>query len=171
MRAFVLLVKVSLVYAVVLQTARGVAASLPGAGCTSTSEYTPALSQLPPAPGGYRVKTVHWDPVLQRRWAVVNLCEHPEWPSFTLLLQDRGPSSREKHQLIMHAGDVVRLRSQEEFLRIEMAAIAEESGAVGDTIRVRLQRPALADYGAETSSTSATVRAVVRGSHDVEMAP
>ena len=39
---------------------------------------------------------------------------------------------------VVRAGDVVRLWSREEDVRIEVAAMAEESGGLGKTVRVRL---------------------------------
>ncbi len=77
--------------------------------------------------------------MLGQRWAVVASCDHPEWPVVALPAQAAKTREESFHAaLVVHAGDIVRLWKQEEFLRIETAGVAEENGYPGKTIRVRL---------------------------------
>ncbi len=147
--------------------------SLSAAVCVPVTKSPVATTEMAIAPAGYRVQTVRWDPVLQRRWATVSSCEHPEWPPYTVLLRDGGASSNKiaHPSIVVHIGDTVRLRNQEKFLRIEMAVIAEEGGALGDTIRVRLPGLATSESTSGLGSFPRTARAVVLGPHDVEMEP
>jgi hypothetical protein len=65
---------------------------------------------------------------------------------------------------VVRAGDVVRLWSREDAVRIELAAMAEENGGLGKTVRVRLMpRNTLGQQPEEQ------LLGVVRGPHDVEM--
>lgn len=127
--------------------------------------------------GGFRVQSLRWDPVLHQHWALVVSCAHPEWPAMEILSRISGGdtlSLGETEQArgeslvpllpVVRAGDVVQLWSQEGDLRIEVAAMAEQNGGLGKTVRVRLMRretlgPQIQEqfYG------------LVRGPHDVEM--
>jgi hypothetical protein len=122
---------------------------------------------------GFRVTFVRWDPVLRQRWAMVASCDHPEWPAVELpALLGRDPSSGRPGNgegflpvlPVVGAGDVVRLWSRQDDVRIEVAAMAEESGGLGKTVRVRLMpRNTLGPQLEEK------LLGVVRGPHDVEM--
>lgn len=118
---------------------------------------------------GYRITTVHRDPLLHQRWAMVTNCNHPERPALALLLSDSQLKFEEKGQQVqnpfpvVHAGDLVQLWSQERDLRIEVAGRAEESGAIGSRVRVRVVRPGL-DRGQEQ-----VFLGVVRGPGNVEI--
>lgn len=125
--------------------------------------------------GGFRVSAMRWDPLLRRRWAVVASCVHPEWPAVEMPLSSvdtRVAFVGEQVQAvsflpllpIVRAGDVVQLWSQEEGVRIEVGAVAEESGTLGKTVRVRLiQRSTMGPQVEEQ------FLGVVRGPRDVEM--
>lgn len=130
--------------------------------------------------GRFRVTSTRWDPILHQRWAQVASCEHPEWPTVELpagASLQIAPSSQQAQQAsadntdslrqilpLVHAGDIVQLWSQQDVLRIEVAAIAEQSGALNQSVRVRLmQRPTLGQQ------TEEQFTGVVRGPHDVEM--
>jgi hypothetical protein len=67
---------------------------------------------------------------------------------------------------VVRAGDIVRLWKQEDLLRIEVAGIAEESGGLGKTIRVRLLHRSADDQGNQERFSG-----IVRGPSDVEMQP
>jgi flagella basal body P-ring formation protein FlgA len=67
---------------------------------------------------------------------------------------------------VVHAGDIVRLWRQEDLLRIEVAGVSEESGSLGQTIRVRLLR-----RDAENQTIQEQFSGIVRGQSDVEMQP
>jgi hypothetical protein len=127
--------------------------------------------------GGYRITSVQSDIVLGQRWAFIANCDHPEWP--VSALQIYGPSSlpgslRAKQQSregifvipVVHAGDLVRLWKQEDLLRIEVAGVSEESGGLGNTIRVRLLH-----QNADEQSVHTQFMGIVRGPSDVEMQP
>jgi hypothetical protein len=126
--------------------------------------------------GGYRVTSFQADPLLGKRWAIVANCDHPEWPG--LAVQTDGldviaPSqANQMHTVsprsipVVHVGDIVRLWRQEDLLRIEVAGVSEESGGLGETIRVRLlPRNTDGQWLPEEFS------GVVRGPLDVEMLP
>lgn len=126
------------------------------------------------AAGGYRVASVRLDPFLHQRWVLVVSCNHPEWPAIEMPLptmQMQRAVVRESASLalrasppVVRAGDAVELWSRQGDLRIEMAAVAEQSGGIGETVRVRLmQRQTL---GAQPEREFV---AVVRGPRDVEM--
>ena len=126
---------------------------------------------------GFRVISMHWDPVLRRRWALVGVCEHPDWPAVAMPMsalesEPHTTQSQEVHQAalqtepVVRAGDAVQLWSRQNDLRIEAAAIAEQSGGLGQIVRVRLmQRKTLGQQVEEEFS------GIVRGPHDVEMQP
>jgi len=64
----------------------------------------------------------------------------------------------------IHAGDMVRLWKQENHLRIEVSGIAQESGARGSRVRVKLLRSGLDGHQQEQ-----TLFGIVRGQRDVEI--
>lgn len=66
---------------------------------------------------------------------------------------------------VVHAGDLVQLWSQEQNLHIEIAGRAEQNGAVGNKIRVRLLHPGF-DTGREQTGLG-----IVRGPSNVELLP
>lgn len=130
-----------------------------------------------PGSKGYRVTGMHWDPVLRQRWATIARCDHPEWPAFSLRASERkialrGPAAavREEHAPavsdtpMVRAGDIVHLWRQEDLLRIEVTGVAEESGSLGKSIRVRLLRRNTDDQSIEEQFTG-----VIRGPRNVEM--
>ena len=74
--------------------------------------------------------------------------------------------------LIVHTGDVLHVRSYEEFFRIDTTGVAQENAALGDHLRVILLQPG--SYGFSSAplrpaADSEKVRAVVRGPHEVEI--
>jgi Chaperone for flagella basal body P-ring formation len=127
--------------------------------------------------GGYRVTSIQSDVVLGQKWALIASCDHPEWP--TLALQMYGsnplPSTLQTRQRprdgisatpVVHAGDPVRLWKQEDLLRIEIAGISEESGSLGNRIRVRLLHRNTDDQAMQEQFSG-----IIRGPSDVEMQP
>src|SRR5271156_734656 len=104
----------------------------------TNSSFSPVLDRH-----GYRVTGVQLDPVLGQRWAMIDSCEHPEWPAFVLPMKGKGPliTTQEHYSAeavravpLIRAGDIVRLWKQENFLRIEIVGVSEESGGLGKTI-------------------------------------
>lgn len=126
---------------------------------------------------GFRAESERWDPVLQQRWTLVVNCAHPEWPAVEILsqaLQSESPSSKQTAQQgagslspmlpVVRAGDVVQLWSLQGDLRIEVAAMAEQNGGLGKTVRLRLMRRETLGPQIEEQFYG-----VVRGPHDVEI--
>jgi hypothetical protein len=127
---------------------------------------------------GYRVMSIQSDPVLGHKWAWVASCDHPEWPASAL--QIVGPRSEPPPPLqsqqasrsnaravpMVHAGDRVLLWKQEDLLRIEIAGVSEESGELGNTIRVRLLYRNAGDQAIQEQFSG-----VIRGPSNVEMQP
>jgi len=129
---------------------------------------------------GYRVTSIHWDPVLRQNWATVARCDHPEWPEISVRTEQVSTGSDRAVQsiyqstgrpfisapVVVYAGDIVRLWKKEDLLRIEVTGVAEESGGVGKRIRVRLRRRNTDDQSREEQFTG-----IVRGPSNVEMKP
>lgn len=122
---------------------------------------------------GYRVANVRWDPMMRQSWATIVNCRHPEWPGVALRISgtshaSRGVSQqmREERSPIVRAGDVVELWRQEDMLRIEVTGVAEQSGSLGETIRVRLLR-----RQGSSQSIDEQRSGIIRGRADVEMQP
>jgi hypothetical protein len=158
-------------------------AGLQGAAANAACARTPAaaarLAGAKTAPSsmpddkGYRLASVRWDPVMQQSWATIVSCEHPEWPGVSLRTGQTGDAqrglstqARVDRSPLVRAGDVVELWRQEDLLRIEVSGVAEQSGSMGETIRVRLQRRAGSNQSVEEQ-----LNGVVRGRADVEMQP
>ena len=127
--------------------------------------------------GGYRVTSIQSDVVLGQRWALIASCDHPEWPTLALQMHGSDPlpstlqirqGSRDDISAIpvVHAGDPVRLWKQEDLLRIEIAGISEESGSLGNKIRVRLLHRNTDDQAMQEQFSG-----IIRGPSDVEMQP
>lgn len=132
---------------------------------------TKSVPSLMPEDKGYRVASVRWDPVLQQSWATVVNCGHPERPGISLRTKEAGqrPAAlsaevHEEQSPLVRAGDVVELWRQEDLLRIEVSGVAEQSGMMGQTIRVRLLR-----RQGSNQSVEEQFNGVVRGRADVEM--
>jgi hypothetical protein len=148
-----------------------------GRACAPTPAL--ALKVVTPSEGGglqvsgtgYRIKAVQWDPLLHQRWAMISSCEYPERPPIALAIIEPLSSNsqmdpaRSKHSpfLVVHAGDLLELWRQEPNLRITVAGRAEESGAEGGRVRVRLLHSGF-DSGQEQ-----TVIGFIHGPGDVEM--
>ncbi len=126
---------------------------------------------------GYRVSRIQSDPVLGRRWAMLISCDHSEWPVIALPIDNAGifnwpqcsqaafsPDARPKP--MVHIGEAIRAWKQENLLRIEIAGVAEESGVLGQKIRVRILRQALGE-----ASPPEHLSGTVRGPANVEIQP
>lgn len=165
---------------IILLTVAGLWVSLASnpahAACAVTRAEAAAGLHATVDQGGFHVTSTRWDPILHQRWAQVASCDHPEWPTveFPASVSLQIAPSRQSEQgsadsllpllPVVHAGDIVQLWSQEDVLRIEVAAIAEQSGALGKPVRVRLMQ-----RGTLGQQTEEQFIGVVRGPHDVEM--
>lgn len=149
-------------------------------GCASTPQLavrmTPAVinEQMPLEADGYRVQSIRYDPVLDRHWAVITICGHPERPTFAVPVDspasDRSESIsrgktgiRDQKATVVHAGDLVQAWQQAPNLRIEVAGRAEESGIIGSHVRVRVL------HSGFESGQPLTVTGIVRGPGNVEI--
>lgn len=130
--------------------------------------------QMPLQVDGYRVQTMRYDPVLDRQWAVIAICGHPERPSFAVPVDspaaDRPESAsrenaviRDQKAAVVHAGDLVQAWQQQPNLRIEVAGRAEESGIVGSHVRVRVL------HSGFEAGQPLIVTGIVRGPDNVEI--
>jgi hypothetical protein len=126
-------------------------------------------------------REVRWDPVLARAWEIFADPAHPERPEIAVpALPAEQVAARAtaaasvvaRVQMaaaavpVVHVGDRVTLWSTETNLRLQLAAVAEENGAIGE--RIRLSLPG-AGWGGDGAAQ--TVRGVVRGVAEVEMEP
>jgi flagella basal body P-ring formation protein FlgA len=68
--------------------------------------------------------------------------------------------------LLVHAGDRVRLWSQDERVRIEISGVVEQSARVGDRVMVQVTR-----RNEETGMSVERISGIVRAAGDVEMQP
>ena len=139
---------------------------------------------------GYRLQSTRWDALLQRGWATVVSCDHPERPGITVAMVDparealatalpasiaapgtavvarpvsvvRGPTVP-----VVRAGDVVHVFRNEEMAQIEFSGVAQANGNPGDVIRVRIKH-AVSDEPIQDQY----IAAVVRGPRLLEMQP
>lgn len=136
---------------------------------------------------GYRVTGVRRDPVLQITWASVGRCGHPEWPEVSVATTARlqavavaalaeGSGARmparpqnvaiaqaRSIERVVKPGDVVRLWHNETNVRMELTAVCDESGALGDKVRVHVTSRL------EDGTVVRYISGLVRGPADVEM--
>jgi hypothetical protein len=134
---------------------------------------------------GYRLETVRRDVFSGAVWATVKSCGHPERPGVMLLASvgtglgggiSVGMARRSEiaadRVLVMLAGTRVRFVETDENARMEMSAVAQSSGAVGDRVRVRLL-PVSSDGGSDGATSWASserfATGIVRSRDLVEM--
>ncbi|MDQ2834006.1 MAG: flagella basal body P-ring formation protein FlgA [Acidobacteriota bacterium] len=156
------------------------AAVLPGAGFAAC--YASPQAALEGSSGhlagageqsSYQVIGVRQDRLLGRNWAVIARCDHPEWSAVAFPFSGAAAVSVPKayandlrSPIVVHAGDTVRLRRHEAFVHIEVAAVAEDNGGLGKTVRVRV-----VSRNTDNPFTREELTAVVTGPADVEMQP
>ncbi len=131
-------------------------------GLTATSQSLAACANAQSA------TVIHVDPILHQRWAITSDCEHPAHPAratpLSLPASEPLRPVRLQAPLAIHAGDRVRLWTKQQDLSIEITGIAEESGAIGSIIHIRLTQ-------LTSDETAMQILGVVRGPFDVEMQP
>lgn len=149
-------------------------------GCARTPQLAVGMGrtvipeQVPLQHDGYRMQSMRYDPVLDRQWAVIAICGHPERPTFAVPvdfpLADHAERAshanvviRDQKVAVVHAGDLVQAWRQEPNLRIELAGRAEESGMIGSHVRVRVL------HSGFDSGQPLTVTGIVRGPGNVEI--
>jgi hypothetical protein len=142
----------------------------------ATDSGAPSLS-LPRSTSRYHMLRIQSDPILGKKWAMMVNSDHPEWPAFALPLQgcEKVNASQQPQQTsssniqappMVHAGDIVRVWRQERFLRLEVAAISEENGRLGQRIQVRLSQ-----IDPQSSASPEQISGLVRGPSSVELQP
>jgi hypothetical protein len=173
MRKHVLAVAMGVVLGMTRQMIAAPCASTPAAAMLAAAQSAP-VSNLLPETDGYRVEEVRWDPFLRRQWAVIQRCGHAGQPSFMVRTELEAQSSSKKFLALRHdvalpvvqAGDLVRLWKRDGSAQIQLIATAEENGALGGRVRVRLA--GLPDADGQ-SGQPRYLAGVVRGPADVEM--
>ena len=135
---------------------------------------------------GYRQLSVISDFALGREWAVYSSCTHPEQPGVAILVgqsSDRPPSSdravlntsaagsESPSQLMVRVGSPVRLWLRSSTARIELSAVALESGAAGATIRVRVAPRGRVLYGTVRAAGSVELLAAGFSGNQVDGGP
>lgn len=147
---------------------------------TSSAQQDHASASLSAAQSdlsAYRVSSIQSDPVLGKRWAMLISCEHSEWPVIALPVDNTGTfqwpqcpgrvsSPDAPLKPTVHIGETIRAWKNENLLRIEVAGVAEEDGALGQKIRVRILRPAYSN-----ASPPEHLSGTVRGPGNVEIQP
>ncbi|ADW69383.1 hypothetical protein [Granulicella tundricola] len=135
-----------------------------------------AVSQTVGAPlvasGGYRLADVRRDALRNKSWAMVESCGHPEQPAIAVevagsVLKGESAAGVAVGPVVMRAGATVRLVRLEANVRLEMPAVAQMNGALGERVRVRVVR-SVGDFGGAGSEEQVLV-GVVRGSDVLEM--
>ncbi len=135
---------------------------------------------------GFRIGSTYRDSLTGDLWANIRSCGHPERPQFLVLaaLGNLGlglASSMAKRNeasagraLVMLAGSRVNVVEVSEGTRIEIPAVAQTSGAIGDRMRARiipLSSLASGDALAAWTSNERVVTGVVKSSNVLEVDP
>jgi len=144
---------------------------------------------------GYRVVARRWDALLARNLELRQDCAHPEWPTRLVALESTNVASTNEGgtnmgstnmasmavaaasvrptavaqivaPLLVHAGDRVRLWSQDERVRIEISGVVEQSARAGDHVMVQVTR-----RNEESGMSVDRISGIVRAAGDVEMQP
>jgi hypothetical protein len=158
-----------------IDSVSGACASTPAAALQAAQSSTGTSVPTLAGARGFRVASVRWDSLQQRNWAVIESCDHRERPSVVIALGAPAPAlsaaSLTRPNVpppIVRAGDIVRLWKNDRLAHLEIIGIAEENGAAGTRVRVRLA----ASKDAEGQVTQPRYFAgIVRGPADVEMEP
>lgn len=125
---------------------------------------------------GYRVVSRHYDAELRKTWELRQDCAHPDWPARTVAtafgdtehLTDNPASPAAEVSsvppLLVHAGEPVRLWSQDATSRIEITGIAEQSARAGERINVRISH-----QSSDSGLTIQHIAGIVRAADSVEI--
>jgi hypothetical protein len=124
---------------------------------------------------GFWLEDLRRDPIHRKNWALVQSCDHPEQPP--LAVETQGPKDdpadlpvqayvAPSKTATVAAGSRVWLVRTEDHLRLQMPAIAQTNGAVGESIRVRI-----VPTGGDSTNQERFLAGVVRSNQIVEMEP
>jgi len=136
-------------------------AATPAAAMQAFAQGAPGETNL-----GYRVAKLRTDPALNIIWADIQRCDHPGWPGISIpthaTVSQPSESPLMPHKVFaIRPGQTVRVWRNEPNAHLEMPAISEESGAVGDRIRLHITTP--------NGQPPRLCFGVVRGPANVEM--
>jgi Chaperone for flagella basal body P-ring formation len=102
------------------------------------------------ASASMRVVSVRQDALLGSRWGLMADCAHPERPSRWVLLKSDAKLTVEgkgqsvaaavRGAMVVRAGETVKAWRRDGMASIETSGVAEQSGAAGTLIQVRLLR-------------------------------
>ncbi|MEO6801997.1 MAG: hypothetical protein ABI197_01995 [Granulicella sp.] len=153
----------------------GACASTPAAALQAARNATVAAAPGLAGAHGFRVASVRWDSIERRNWAVIESCDHSDRPPVVVAMDAPAPAlpaatvTRPYTSLpLVRAGDIVRLWKNDRMAHLEIIGIAEENGAAGAHVRVRLA----ASKDAEGQVVQPRYFAgIVRGPANVEMEP
>jgi hypothetical protein len=112
--------------------------------------------------------SIHWDPILGRRFLTITNTDHPDWSAISIpdpsTLQRTEPNLQHTAQpLLVRAGQPVKLWRRDALLQLDLTAIAEDNGYLGQQIKVRYAGPA------NSNQPSQEIAGVVRAQGSVEM--
>jgi hypothetical protein len=130
-----------------------------GAAAVVALAFAPAIHGAGPGSPearGYRLRGYQWDAVLGQRWAVYEDASHPERPLVSELVPEGGAETGggagpvaalvqpppvqpvKGSELVVHSGDAVTLWRNEGNVRMQLAAVSEGSGGVGERVQLRV---------------------------------
>lgn len=129
----------------------------------------------PACPAGYRVLARRYDTLLQKTWELRQDCLHPGWPAHSIAVTNAAllagntvslplAALSNVQPLLVHAGEPVRLWSQDTAARIEITGIAEQSARLGEHLNVRITH-----QSDENGLTIQHIAGIVRASDNVEI--
>jgi hypothetical protein len=147
-------------------TAEGAVAKLLAAEDKRQGELNDVLAQN--ASAGFRVVAVRFDPVAQRRWAMVSNCAEPSRPLRSIALprsanglpQSLGVSA----PMLVHTGDAVTVIRESGSSHLELQGTAVESGALRGEVHVRMP-----SFSNEPGSVGPVLRCTVVSAGVVEV--
>ncbi|HXE06837.1 MAG TPA: flagella basal body P-ring formation protein FlgA [Acidobacteriaceae bacterium] len=136
-----------------------------------------AFAQDAACTAGYRVVARRYDVELRKIWEMRQDCLHPEWPAHAIAIALNTPlpvaitpqrlpaTASVVPPILVHAGEPVRLWSQDASSRIEITGTAEQSARLGERIHVRI-----AHQTEDSGLTVQHIPGIVRAADDVEIA-
>jgi hypothetical protein len=97
---------------------------------------------------GFRLEDVRRDALLNKSWAIVRNCEHPEYPAVVVVVPGSvkaeagaaAGAAPPAAALTVKAGVTVRLVRNEANVRMEMPAVTVSGGMLGERIQARVVR-------------------------------
>ena len=127
-----------------------------------------------PTNTGFRLEDLRRDRMLNKRWAMVRSCDHPERPLVAVELGTAEESAGTTRQTVaaayaapvVRAGARVRVRGADGSLWFETTGVAQSNAAVGQAVGVRLDNAMSGD-----GSVVRVLTAIVRSADVLEWEP